>query len=120
MTIPNSVKSIGRSVFLGCDALTSVTIPNGVTMIEDYTFYSCGLESLVIPEGVTSIGYEAFRFCSSLTNITIPESMTDLGTASFYDCKKLKTVYYNGSEEDSEKLDKILAFLWLAEWVYAK
>jgi hypothetical protein len=46
--------------------------------------------------------------------------MTDLGTTSFYECKKLKTVYYNGSEEDSEKLDKTLAFLWLAEWVYAK
>ena len=42
--IPNGITVIGQYAFSLCDSLTSVTIPNSVTNIGDYAFYS-GLTS---------------------------------------------------------------------------
>ena len=53
-----------------CDSLTSIEIPDSVTLIASSMFREChSLTSVVIGDSVTSIGYEAFRGCSDLTNI---------------------------------------------------
>ena len=53
--------------------VTEIEIPNTVTSIGDYQFYSCdNITSVVISSSVTSIGYGAFYECSSLESITIP------------------------------------------------
>lgn len=42
--------------FEGCSSLTSVTIPNSVTIIGEKAFYGCsGLTSITIPNSVTII-----------------------------------------------------------------
>ncbi|MBQ9880186.1 MAG: leucine-rich repeat protein, partial [Clostridia bacterium] len=64
--IPDSVTSIGKYAFYGCEGLKSVRIPAGVTSISDYTFYGCeGLKSLTFPAEVTSIGKHAFYGCAA-------------------------------------------------------
>ena len=53
--------------FSGCTNLTSIVIPESVTMIGDNAFYGCSsLVSVNIPQNVTSIGYDAFGGCTSL------------------------------------------------------
>ncbi len=79
--VPTSLKlvtitggdSIGNFAFCGCGSLTSIEIPNSVTIIGESSFSNCSsITSVVIPKSVTSIGNSAFRGCSSLQSITIP------------------------------------------------
>jgi hypothetical protein len=71
VTIPDSVTSIGSSVFGGCTRLTSVAIPNSVTSIGIFAFASSGITSVTIPNSVTSIGVSAFNNCTNLTSINV-------------------------------------------------
>ena len=49
--------------------------------------------SVIIPDGVTIISSSAFRGCSGLTSVTIPNSVTSIGTDAFYNCNKLQNIY---------------------------
>ena len=45
---------------------------------------------LVLPDGITSIGNYAFYSCSGLTSIEIPNSVTSIGNEAFYNCRSLQ------------------------------
>ena len=92
LVLPSSVKRVGAGAFSYCIGLTSVTIPNSVTSIEDYAFLNCGLASVTIPNSVTRIGVSAFSRCSGLTSVTIPNSVTSIGNSAFSGCSGLITV----------------------------
>ena len=84
------IETSTNTLLAGCQ---KTIIPNDVTSIGTYAFYSCtGLKSIVIPNSVTSIGNEAFRGCSGLTSITIGNSVTSIEEYAFYSCSGLKTV----------------------------
>ncbi len=124
--IADTVTEIGNYAFANKKALTSVTIPAGVTTIGDYSFYNTGLTSVTIPAGVTSIGEGAFHKCSKLasvtfagsslktigdgafeasaiTSITLPSSVTEVGSYAFaetsltsFDYAPAKTAAFGG------------------------
>lgn len=109
ITIPNSVKNIGKGAFAYCKNLTNVTIPNGVTSINYYTFDFCNsLTNITIPNSVTSIDNYAFKNCTNLKSITIPNSVTSINYSVFSGCTSLKDIYYEGTKSQWEKFDIIL------------
>jgi uncharacterized repeat protein (TIGR02543 family) len=102
LTIPSTIVDlpvtiIGKNAFSpnyqGMQSITSVTIPNSVTSIGDYAFYSCyGLTSVTIPSSVTSIGENVFANCSSLTIMTIPSNVSSIGAYVFSNCSRLTSI----------------------------
>ena len=67
----------------------------GLTSIGYYAFMNCtNLTSVVIPEGVTLLDYMAFAY-SGLTEITIPELLNTTNNVVFEGCEALTVMNYN-------------------------
>ena len=93
ITIPNSVTIIEDSAFCLCKSLKSITIPNSVTSIGILAFSNCsGLTSVTIGNSITKIGEGAFAYCTSLTSVNIPNSVTYIGNMAFALCKSLTSI----------------------------
>lgn len=93
LTIPDGITEIKAYAFYSCNCIASVMIPNSVTTIGDYAFLGCsGLASVTIPNSVTTIGNYAFVGCRGLTSVTIPESVTTIDDYAFYGCSDLASV----------------------------
>ncbi len=91
--LPDGVTIIGMDAFYGCSKLTSINLPDTVTEIESRAFGDCSsLTSISIPKGVTSIGYSVFSGCSDLASISIPDSVTEIGFSAFSSCFKLASI----------------------------
>ena len=88
--IGENVKRIPDNAFQGCTGLTSVTIPESVTIIGFQAFHNCtGLKEITIPKSVTTIDYNAFHNCTGLTSVTIGNSVTTIGGGVFSGCSGL-------------------------------
>ena len=77
--IPDNITVIGASAFQGCSNLRRVRLPRSeeFTAIPVYMFADCiRLYDAEIPENVSSIGGGAFGHCASLKEIYIPASVT--------------------------------------------
>ena len=98
IVIEEGTETIAESLFAGRAELTSVIIPNSVTMIENYAFADCtNLSSLVIGNGVLSIGNYAFQNCTSLTSLVLGNSVTTVSDHAFENCTGLTTITVPGS-----------------------
>jgi hypothetical protein len=71
------ITGIWSGAFDDVSVLKSITIPEGVTRINESTFRNQSyLVDVTIPEGVTEIRRQAFYGCSSITEITLPSTVT--------------------------------------------
>lgn len=91
VTVPAGVTIIGNETFYNCTALRSVSLPEGVTSIGDRAFWRCWrLERIDIPDSVKTIGTYAFDLCSSLGEITLPAGIGTIGEYAFYRCGAIR------------------------------
>ena len=120
VSLPESVKHIGRCAFYNCSSLTTITLPMGLEKIEEFTFYQCGaLAQIYIPNSVKSIGYSAFNKCYSLTEVNIPTAVEFIDDFAFYKCYSLTAVNFDGVsavEEGGETATSNLK--WIGERVF--
>lgn len=88
-----------NNAFKNCTTMTSITLPNTITRIGEFTFAGCeGLTSFTIPASVTTIGYCAFAACKFLTSITFE------GTACQYAIGESAFQYVGDGNETTTNL----------------
>ena len=92
--ISDSVTKIGSSAFKGSKYLENIVIPNSVSgRIETWAFEFCdSLTSVTMSNYITKIDQQAFRGCKSLESITLPSGITVIGMSAFDSCVNLKNV----------------------------
>lgn len=84
VSVPDSITIIPEGAFNACTGLTEIDLPDTLTCIENDAFCGCSaLRSIRIPDGVTFIGPSAFSGCTELADVTIPESVTSIGENAF-------------------------------------
>lgn len=85
------VTTIGYKAFEDA-AISSVTIPDSVTKIEDYAFAWCTfLKTATVGNGVASIGYGTFSY-TGLISITIGSGARSISEYAFMSCDNLTAV----------------------------
>lgn len=110
--LPEGVKTIGNGAFEYCPSLSEINIPMSVKTISASAFEQCAFEEIHISDGVIFIGAEAFAGCSYLREIYIGSGVKEIHSRAFQKCKNLETIYYNGTEEEWNKIDKADGSAW--------
>ena len=80
MTMPEGLLKIESGAFWNCDGLTAVQLPDSVTTLGGSVFRYCdNLESVTISGNLTKIEADAFNGCNKLKNINLPNSIESIG-----------------------------------------
>ncbi len=104
-TIPDGVTTINDYAFLLCINLINISLPRTLTTIERCAFAMCtALTELKIPYSVTFIGDCNFEGCSSMESITFPGRVPSVDKFTFYDCTSLELIHFLGTEEQYNNL----------------
>lgn len=106
LIIPEGVTSL-KGAFAGCEALTSITIPQSMSSIDEKSFYGCSnLKTVTINSnyfmGVNrgiDLDFIYNNFCplsylfgNQVENYILGESITVIGNYAFYGCTRLVNV----------------------------
>lgn len=96
LTIPDSVKAIGKGAFQA-SGINRIKLPKSITRIEERTFAVCRkLEEIELPNTVETICFEAFNNCESLKRIVIPPSVKEIESYAISGCSNLREVVIEG------------------------
>ena len=91
--IPDGVEEIGIAAFAE-SSLKSITVPDSVKTIGRHSFSFCTLLEAIDMSGtkIETVDVMAFAGCESLTSVKFSDFTKEIALAAFMDCKKLEEV----------------------------
>ncbi len=92
IALPNTLENINDSAFEGCAALTTLAIPDGVTIISKNMLKNATSLQSVTFKNIVTINTSAFENCTSLQKIELPNTVTALNPTAFKGCTSLQNV----------------------------
>ena len=93
--LPNTITEIGDSSFRNCKNLVKITMNNGIDILEDFVFKGCSsLTTIDIPNTVKAIGSSSFQGCTSLTEVHLSDILKEIPASTFSGCKKLTAINF--------------------------
>ena len=82
--ISYGIERLGDSVFLGCQYLEHISLPNSLFELGKRDFKSTGLVDITIPKRVDKIPKQCFHRCRHLKNATLNDELTKIGEGAFF------------------------------------
>ena len=96
ITIPGSVKTIGRGAFYETD-ITKIVIEEGLEELQFEAFLESDIDYMTLPNSLITIGASAFD-SSNFTSINIPNNVKTIGDLAFR-FSSLRTINISASVE---------------------
>jgi hypothetical protein len=90
--IPDEVTVIGNSAFELLSSFKSISFPSRLEEIGNSAFRRTGITSINIPDTVESIGTNAFEECTSLSSVYLPSAIETLPNGIFSMCSNLSVI----------------------------
>lgn len=103
-------KCISKGMFVGCESLANVEIPDSVTTICENAFCDCkSLAHIELPPNLETIESGAFAGCASMETITIPASVTKIDNGGGLGlCRNLKEIVVDSANKHFASYDGVL------------
>lgn len=93
ITLPDSLKAIGKSAFQGFEKVAALTLPDRVSAIGESAFQGMrALQTLTLPKKVRTIPKKAFYGCVNLQRVNCSGKVTEYGKSAFQGCTALTWV----------------------------
>ena len=93
VVVEEGAASIGNFAFSNAANLTSVTLPDTLTLIGESSFRNCGqLADVVWSEDLVEVKGFAFMNCTALPSADLGQKIELIGNSAFYGCSGLEEV----------------------------
>lgn len=84
MVLSNQITKVPFLTFFNCKSVAEINIPESVTSLGDSVFSYCNnLLTLHLSDNITIIGWDILYNCASLQNVNIPSSLTVIPSEMF-------------------------------------
>ena len=91
VTIPEGVKMISEEAFAYCSNFTEITLPSTITNIERSAFFNTPITEFIYPQNIDNIPASAFGG-TKLTEFSVPDNVKEIDDGAFYNCTDLKKI----------------------------
>lgn len=93
VTIPTSVKTIGANAFKSARSLGTIELHDDITAIGGGAFQGCiSMEEITLPKNLTVVEGNLFNGCTNLKKVNLHNDITSIGSYAFVDCHALENL----------------------------